>query len=260
MANLLQNIQGMVARSLKAAQAMADSGQSSQGGQRIGKYNEPYSLSLVPTKHLLADEGSYWSITNPTAGTGVAFAQVVAFSATSALFAIFNANKAGGARSYLDTLRLILTGTAPATTVSMEFSVVLDAVGASRLPSAGFLKQQPLNTNGDDGTTPATQVYAFTAAALTVPTAVNPSIVARPHIATGLGITGDEYIVQFGSADHVTSTGPTTAVRASTPSRMATHAPPVIIAPQQWCILHMWWLTGTTNVPNFEYELTGWER
>ena len=37
-------------------------------------------------------------------------------------------------------------------------------------------------------------------------------------------------------------------------------APPIVIGNGQWCVIHMWWLTQTTNVPAFEYEFGWWER
>src|SRR5262245_37757490 len=72
---------------------------------RIGRYNEQYALSLIPTKHLLASEGSYFVAGNPTPGTGIAMTISTAFSDTVAMFAIKNTDSRSNRASkriYLD--------------------------------------------------------------------------------------------------------------------------------------------------------------
>ena len=63
---------------------------------RASSYNETVVQSQVATLHPLAEEGSYFTITNPTPGTGVAHALTTSFSNTAALFSLFNAAPIGG--------------------------------------------------------------------------------------------------------------------------------------------------------------------
>jgi len=83
---------------------------------RGGRYGEQYVLPLIPTKHLLADEGSYFIATNPTPGTALAYNVQAAFSDTVPLFYVQNNDSKAnpfGKRLYLDYIKLICT-TAPA--------------------------------------------------------------------------------------------------------------------------------------------------
>lgn len=248
---------GQIARKLTSIGRSPDSG-TPIAQLRAGAYREMATLSIIPGKQVLADEGAYFVATNPTIGTGVAYALQTSFSATAAFLALFNNNPAsvgGGRNLYLDTLRLILTGTAPATTVSLEGAVVLDT--KDRTPTANNARITPANVSGDDPADASNVVLqAFSAGAMTVPAAGGGArTVSRFHLATGLGITGDEYCVEFGGPQMQHGFMGLTAARATVPARIATHAPPVVIPPQTWGLVHLWWLTATTNAPNFEYEL-----
>jgi hypothetical protein len=225
---------------------------------RVSGYGDQYSLSLVPTKHTLADEGQYFVATNPTIGTGVAHANVTAFSATSGLFVIKNNDASGGKRIYLDYMKLIVT--AIATTTAMEdFAFVTDT--GNRTPTGGNVAITPVNTNADSSNGTIAVVNAFSAAALTVPAAVSAKTVGRAHIpfATATpGIAGDEYVVQFGAVDMMPSASAPATTRTG-PCRMVTNAPPIVLGPQQYLVIHRW-SAGETGSSSFEYELAWWER
>jgi hypothetical protein len=81
----------------------------------------------------------------------------------------------------------------------------------------------------------------------------------RGHIPTGLGITGDEYLLKFGGEDAGAISG-LIATRAAATGRMTGYCSPIIIGPQQSLVIHMWWLTSATTVPTFEIEAGWWER
>lgn len=228
---------------------------------RAGRYGSQIIESIIPTKHLLADEGSYFICTNPTIGTAVAYGAQTSFSDTaSGLFVIKNGDSPSrwdSKRIYLDYLRLDLT-TAPASTVSMEFAVKLDNI--IRVPTGGSATITPVNTNIDDTRVSVGQMYAFSAAAATVPASgAQARTVARAHISTSLGIVGDEYLIQFGGVDVAPSSGALTAARLTQPTRIVGNAAPVIIGPQQYAVIYMWWLTAG-SAPSFEYEVTWFER
>jgi hypothetical protein len=227
---------------------------------RGSSYNESYVQSVVPTKHLLSDEGSYFTVVNPTVGTGVAHATQTSFSSTAALFAIFNSAPVGGTNINLDYLRLIVTGTAPATSLFTDFLVQLDS--ASRTPTANNVALTAVNMNYNSPTKGYAQVQAFNAGSLTVPaqSTVTSRNASRIRVVTGQVITGDEYVIQFGGVDTVAGQGGLTAVRATDPGRRVAHAPPVQIAPQTWGVIYRWSPGEATNVLNAEYEIGFWER
>jgi hypothetical protein len=228
---------------------------------RGGRYGEAYSLSLVPTKHLLADEGSYFTAQNPAIGTGVALnAQIQAFSDTNALFVLKNNAPLGsGLRIYLDYLRLILTATTTSA-VSIDFLVKLDYISRVPTTAASGTAMTPVNVNGDDATGSAMSALAFNNSGAMTIAAASPSarVAARAHLATGIGLVGDEYILQFGASER-SSSAALTAAKAVAPGRYVADAAPVIFGPQQYAVIHRWSLTEA-GPPSYEFELGWWER
>jgi hypothetical protein len=82
---------------------------------RGGRYGEQYVLPLISTKHLLADEGSYFIATNPTPGTALAYNVQAAFSDTVPLLYIQNNDSKANPlakRMYLDYIKADLHGCA----------------------------------------------------------------------------------------------------------------------------------------------------
>jgi len=250
----------IVSRSLPQPQALDNVGR--EGSPiRGGRYSEQYTLNLWNTKHLLADEGSAFVTTNPTPGTAVTYALQTSFSDTAAFMVIKN-NDIGttaGKRIYLDALKLILTGTAPTGTVSMEFAFKLDNI--NRLPTANSSTLTPINVNMDASVGTIAQVFCPNAGAPTVPaSSASARLVGRSHISTSLGITGDEYNLQFGATDIQSGIPGTTAARSTGVARINGDAPAIVIGPQQFCVIYMWWLTAATTAPSFEFQLTHFER
>src|SRR5437016_11198053 len=86
---------------------------------------------LTAEKRLLADKGAFFVATNPTPGTGIAFAVNAAVSETAGYFlSIKNTEAANGKRVYLDYLRL-LCGVVPASATSAEMFIKTDTTGYS---------------------------------------------------------------------------------------------------------------------------------
>lgn len=229
--------------------------------QRGTAYNEQVVQSMVPTMHPLAEEGSYYTVTNPTPGTGVAHALTTAFSSTAALFSLFNSAPIGGPNVYLDYLRLIETATAPATSLSQDFLIQLDQA-LSRAPTAGNVALTAVNMNLGSANKGFANWQAFNAAALTVPAQATATTknASRIHIATGQVILGDENVILFGGVDKPGHGGGSTAVRAADTGRRVTNAPPIMCAPQTWLTIFRWGVGEATNVPSYEYEIGYWER
>lgn len=248
---------GEVSRTLP--QAKVDN--SDSGPMRVSKYDEQYVQSLTPTKHALADEGSYFVWSNQSPGTTVAEqALKTAFSNTVGIAHIFNKESVNDPLAkaiYLDYVKLILASTAPTATVSLEFVIALDNI--SREPAtANRTLLAGVNMRGSRGS--IAQVSQYLAAQPFTVAAPSTNVrYVRAHIPTGLGITGDEYIVKFGGEDLAPSAG-LTATRATAPGRFIGYAPPVVIEPGWSAVIHRWWLTEATTAPTFELEIGGWER
>src|SRR4051812_46501394 len=96
-------------------------------------------VNTVPPRQAMALAGNYYVATNPTAGTGVVFGTVTAFSATAdGLFTISNS---GSRVIQLDYLKLMLSGTAPTATTVLKLAV-FNEVGIVA-PSAGNVAVTP---------------------------------------------------------------------------------------------------------------------
>lgn len=261
MSDATVDIVGLTSRALP--QPVPDS--TSSGPGRMGRTRELYTLSIVPTKHLLADEGSYYVATTPTPGTGIAMTISTAFSDTVAMFAIKNSDDRSNPqakRIYLDYLRLILLGTAPTAVISRHFAIKRSpATDREPVTAANKTLMVPVNLAGASGRASICRPLSYSAAAaMTVPaSAVSDPVLCRAGLPTGLGISGDEYVLKFGGEDMSHKVG-LTAVRATDPARIITHAPPIIIEPGEWVVIHEWCLTEATNGPSFEHELAWWER
>jgi hypothetical protein len=222
---------------------------------RVGQLGEQYSLSLFPTKHLLADEGSQFYATNPTIGTAVTYAITASFSATTPAFAIKNNDVPGGnyKRVYLDFVRIAFTGTGatvPASAIGAQLAVVLDNI--NRAPTAGNVAITPQNTNMDDTSGTIATVQAFSSGNLTVP-AAGPSArtVARAWLRHVIPVTQDELLCFFGGIEGGGG------VIGSTAGRVVSACPAVVIGPQQWALIYIWFPSNATTAGVFEYDL-GW--
>jgi hypothetical protein len=218
----------------------------------------PASNTILQSPQVQAQYGSRFVVTNPTPGTGLQMGLITAFSDTTAAFIAFKNNDSVGGKSvYLDKIKLLLTGTAPATTTVLHMAVKIDST--SRTPTAGSpASETPVNPNG--GSSVGSIVSPFNiatgGASITVPASgSNARLVSRGEIATNLGITGDEYTFWFGNASDVGSHGGGTAVRSTAAGRFSTNMEPVIVPPTWWCVITLWWLTQTTNAATFEHEV-----
>jgi hypothetical protein len=226
--------------------------------ERVSRYGESYAHNLISTKHSLADEGSYFALSNPTLGTQVTFAVRATFLDTAAMFAIRNGWTPGDSRAkrvYLDFVKLLFTGTPviPASAISAIIAVKID--DKDRTPSAGFRgPDTPSNVNMDDGTISKAQIYQFSAGEMTVP-ASGPSarLAARAVMKSAIPVTQDELVTYFGPIESSGSVG-------TGAGRYVSHCNPAIIGPQQWAVVHIWFPSNATTAGQFEYELGLFER
>lgn len=230
---------------------------------RGGRYGELQVVNPLTTKHGIADEGSYFTCQNPTIGTGVAVdAQHTSFSDTDAFFILKNNAPVGsGIRVYLDMIRLWpRAGTQPTGVVSVDILVKVDTINRFTSTAANSTQMTPVNVNGDDSTGSVVVAFAYNGNATTVPASSQAArTVTRAHLPTGIGLVGDEYVVQFGATERQSIAG-LTAAKATAPGRYVVDGAPVVFGPQQWCVIHRWSLTEATNLQSYEFELGWWER
>ncbi len=211
-------------------------------------------LGQRPSRQELAAAGKYFIASNPTEATGIQYGGSAAFSATAnGLFSVSNGNAPGGPSIYLDYISLQAIGTAPTATTTMKFGfysetgiMVLGTAAAARVP---------VNVNSGFSNTTGATVTSYAAGSGTVPAVVGARrFLGTATIPTSLGVTGDEYVVQFGG-DSVGGSGQLTAVRATAACRITTSGPPIVIAPGNSAYANMYWLTQATTAPTFEFVL-----
>lgn len=212
-------------------------------------------VGILPPDQSAAGAGKYFVVTNPTPGTAIAYAQQVTFSATAnAMFSIANTDVVGGTNIYVDYLKLIQTATAPATTLVMRFEV-FNETGLVTL-TGNVATRTPVSVNSAFAVPGTATVQSFAAGAGTVPAAVGTRrLQSVAAINTGVAVIHDQYILQFGSGDTVGGTAGLTAARATASATITGQAAPVVVAPQSTSWINMWWVTGTTNVASFEFEM-----
>lgn len=256
MANFETKGKGVVSRVLPQHHPDRD-----ESEQRYGRYGEQYGLNPFVTKHLLADEGCYFVGSNQAPGAVVAEqALKTAFANTVGIFHAYNMEPSDkGKSAYFDFLKLVLAGTAPTGTVSMEFAIALDnvnrePVAANRTP---IVAVNPNPLSSQKSVLQVSQYLAAQPFTVAAPTANVKYI--RGHVPTGLGITGDEYILKSGGED-LSATPGLTAARLAVPGRFVGYCAPVIIPPGWSMVVHRWWLTEATTIPSFELEACWWER
>lgn len=235
---------------------------------RGGTYGEAHVLPAMPPKYVLADEGTYfvtpYNSTTSTGvfspGTGVAeFSASTAFSDTRGFLVIKNTDTT--MRLYLDYIKLLLGGTAPAGTTVLHFAGKRSSHSRESTTAAQRQVLSPVAVAGSAGNSVARVTAWVAAAAMAVPaSAADDPIVFRASVPTSLGVTGDEYVLKFGASESVPGGSGLTAVRATAAARMMAYCPPVVIEPGQWLTIHRWWPTEATNFPAFELEMGHWER
>jgi hypothetical protein len=210
-------------------------------------------IGLAGARQMLAANGKYFVATNPTPGTGVLCGTVTSFSATAdGLFTISNGAGLGGPNIQLDYLKLMMSGTAPTATTVQRGAVYVESGIVA--PSAGNVVVTARNVL-PTGPGSVAAVNGFSSAMCTIPAAVGTrTLVANWQLPTSLGVTGDEYLINFG-AEPVGGAGQLTAVRATAPARLTTSTTPVTIPPGYTGILDWWWVGQATNGPTFEFEL-----
>ena len=212
------------------------------------------AVNLLSTRQGLAAAGKMFTVTNPTPGTAIAYANQTSFSATAnGLFSISNSNATGGANIILDKLWLKPTATAPTGTLTLRLETYLESAITALTTLA--VARTPINLNSGSTNTTGATVTTFAAGAGTVPAAVGTrrltNVVGGP---TGVTVAHDEFTYDF-SGDQPSFKNGGAAARATDPAAFQFAASPVIVAPGHTAFLNLWWVTSGVNVPSFEFAL-----
>ncbi len=229
---------------------------------RTSREGALYVQSISPGKQVLCEEGSYFVTTNPTPSTAIAYGSAgtqATFVDTVPFIQVINTGNPGDPNApivYLDYLRLIISGSVPASTTAIHMAGKLD--NGFRAATAGTpAANTPVSANMNLATVkPAAVVVTHSAAVATIPAASSAArLVNRAQLKGGPILSLDEYAMQWGMTDAPSQGGYLTAVAAYT-SRLA----PVGIGPGQSYTMYLWALSAITNPISYEFELGHWER
>lgn len=219
--------------------------------------------NMVPTKHQLSDEGSYFITTNPTPSTVLAYGSAgtqATFSDTVPFMQLINTagpNDPNAPILFFDYLKLIqIGGTAPASTTSVQYAIKVD--NGFRASTAGTpVLAAPVCPNMQLATVaPAGRVVYYTGAVATIPAASTAArLVARGQLKGGPTLVLDEYTIAAGMVDSPANGGYLTTV-----SQYTTRCAPIAVGPGQSMTVHLFFPSGITNPFSYEFELGHWER
>lgn len=215
-------------------------------------------LGLLPQRDILAANGALFTVTEPTLGTGVAYALVTSTSATANGFlCVRNTNPVGGKNIYFDRLAITETATAPTGTLKMVFECIAETGLVTFTGSVAT--RTPVQGNLGQGYTQATgaQVQVFSGGAATVPAAAGTRVtIGSAVVNTGVAVIHDTYIVGFGQDTLASGKVGLTAARATDSATIVANAPAVCVAPQCSAWLNMYWVTAAANTPSFTYTFS----
>lgn len=240
--------------------------------KRAGRYGEQSALSLVPTKHLLADEGGYFTAPLPPGSTALQLGLSAAFAAAAAAIVIQNTDSPSNPfakRIYLDRIHMVVSG-APTSATDWQYATVLDnipraptvTVGIGGTPATGTAYPPQINNTNMDVSAPSIAKVWYplsiaAGAAITVPAAgaqVRPMHTAK--LRAQIPVVNDDYRIVFGSVDDQGSALVTAAPAGA--SRIVDSHKPVIIGPGQTFLLYMWGTANATAGIAFSSLNTDW--
>lgn len=221
---------------------------------RLSRYKEFY-VQQTHQGQSIADEGDYFVGTNGTPSFPVAYTQVNSFSDTTGdvILVVHNnrpASETLAKRIYLDYFRIMVENQ-PLSTTNLFYAIKIDNV--SRQPNTNSGLTIPINTNMDSSGVSLGKVWIGGAGgALTVPASSSQArtVVAQASLRVSIPIQGDELITRFGTCDIGGSVG-------TTGGRFVSHAPPVVLGPQQWMVYYLW-LPGNIGGSMTYYADAGW--
>ena len=238
---------GRVSRSLP--QALPD---GMDAPQRAGRYGEVLTAGLPRTKHVYADEGSYFVSTNPTIGTSIPHVVLAAFDDTKPYIYLRNTEQAQNQqakRIYLDYIKL-LCKVVPASAVEWGYAGILD-YAAARYTSGGSAIT-PVNVNGD---IVMPSIASLIVGAITAIAGQSARKVCRGRWRGVIPTIYDEYVLLFGGME-----GGSSMAAAAASGRSVSMCAPVVIGPGQNFYLNMFGTSNASTASEYEFEIGWWER
>jgi hypothetical protein len=260
---------------------------------RGGRYGEQYVLSLIPTKHVLADEGSYFVTSSADfyyPGYTLTFPVETQFDDTNPLLYVMNNDRYSGRRLYLDYIKFFLdpgdtfVPTPPWTGV--RFAIILDPIQRTNRLIDYTQSPVPANYFWDGYNTPPAAsvnsdfdiygdfdmgqgnnsdmsvctVYAQNNANPTIFTPSSPAarVVANCSLG-GPGCSGDVCVLVSGSTDSGAYAGDIGPPNGTSPGHRVSIIPPIILGGGAAITVTMWMPGANTAIP-YEFEMGWWER
>jgi hypothetical protein len=227
---------------------------------RVSGYGDTMSQVLGDGMHALCEEGSYFKAINATPGTGIIHALTTAFSATAGIFCINNSDAEGGKRIILDYFRLTTGATAIAMTAATSIECAVTTDTTNRFSSGGTTITA-VNTNSDSSRASVATVN-FGAVTLTAASGSARTVAraALPRRAAPALVTGDQIHFDFDSAGAPSISVAGAAAPATAASQFYCPLGPVVIGGGDSVNFHLWYPSGATTAPTYEFEIAWWER
>lgn len=226
---------------------------------RLRRYGDV--IDPVFTKHILADEGAFFTATMTPGQAALAYGLNASFSDTAAFIVVQNVDSAigqgTGKRIYLDLLKFIYS-VAPASSTAAWIATKIDNV--NRTPSANLSAITPQNVNMDSILGSIAKVWFPSGGTLTVPAVGGAArlIEGNLNVRNTIPVVSDEVNVQFGSTDYGNAF---LVAEAATVSKIIAHTAPVVIGPGQFALIYLWFPANATTAASFsDIHLQWWER
>lgn len=204
---------------------------------------------------LYADQGNYFTVASPTAGTGQASGSITTLADTTPYLLFKNNSPAlSGIKCYLDFWRLTLTAAGGGGTVRNMTFRLDTSQSTARYTSGGISFGQGLtnaitNVNADSGVASQANVYI---GALTAATAGVTRLIGNVMMREIIEIVNDTFLFDFGA-----NNGPSASLATGGTATTARYfgMPPVVVGPQEYCLAHYW--GASLTAATFE-NLLGW--
>lgn len=208
---------------------------------RLASRGEQIAMNLWNGDHGLAMEGSYWTASTATPGTGITLsvATGTTFADTQALLCLNNTDSASGTNRsiYLKFITFIVT-TAPTNATIMYVAHRIDAATRGTTGTQlGATGTSARSINSGVGGNSVGQIFALGSSAVSVAATANVRNVGRNVLRGQIPVVGDHLTVVFGASEMAAGG---VNVAASTASSITVFAPPVTIAPGHSYVMNEW--------------------
>lgn len=209
-------------------------------------------LGPSPKVYAAADQGGYYTLTNPTAGTGIIAGVVTTLADTTPLLLLKNNNAVGSKINiYMDYVKLVVSVAGIGHTAPFVALKVDRSQSVNRYTSGGTaITPQASNASAAN---PSGNGLAYFGA-ITAAAAGDARLLSSHRIKGALEVVLDSFTFDFGPAEQQSQNG--LVDNSTTISHGLFALPATVIGPQQWLALHYFAAsnsTGTTFFVNAGY-------